>query len=204
MSSDNGVYILKTKVSKPHLEDSPELFENRGPCFEYRVLHTSCIENIYWDPELGEHREDQNFTPEIAFQYFGQAPVFSQEEEAFAEASRIASDISILEYGISLLEHGTQVFETFSPEEILEFTDMEEAFSTRRRVERQARLEAELKRNTLQLPALAGVMLTSGVVEIPSPDWKEGDPEALRVIRARISGTVRVQLLEGTPVIRLE
>ena len=55
MSADNGIYILKTPKDN-----------NEG--FEYRVIHSQAIENIYWDDVNGYDYDDPN--PVILLDYF--------------------------------------------------------------------------------------------------------------------------------------
>lgn len=89
MSADNGIYILRT------------LSEKEGE-FEYRVVHTQCIENIHYFPEGSKEWED------TLLDYFGQCIVYNDEEGAWKEAKKIYDDImndyfGILEYGISTI-----------------------------------------------------------------------------------------------------
>lgn len=141
MSSDNGIYILKTKAE-----------EHAATPFEYRVAHAQAIENIYWDPEKGETRQDGRFTPEIAFMYFGRAPVFSKEDLALAEARRLEDQHTILEYGISMLDHGDQEFLTFTKEELAEFERRDEELMEERRRRRDQELEAKRNEALVYLP----------------------------------------------------
>ena len=74
--------------------------------FEYRVIHAQGIENIYWDNEAGDYREDAN--PKILIDYFGEAPVMTQEEAqsyAFKMEEEIMDDdfCPVLEYGVSTI-----------------------------------------------------------------------------------------------------
>lgn len=100
MSADNGIYVLKTLAQGVSGEPSAR--------FEYRVAHASAIDNLYYDVETGEHRA--NFIPEMAYEYFGNAPIFLDEGEAFKHAFEEAEDYDVLEYGVSMLNHENQPF----------------------------------------------------------------------------------------------
>ena len=94
ISSDNGIYILK----------SPE--ENKDG-FDYRVTHAQAIENIYWNEETGE--ESNEAQPKSLVDYFGECEVYTEEgarKEAFRMEKEILSDdfCPILEYGINTIE----------------------------------------------------------------------------------------------------
>ena len=80
MSSDNGIYILETK----------------GP--EYRVAHHQNIEEIY-----GNFSDDSfqwQGDPEMMLEYFGKAPMFTDEKKALDSASKLSYAYDYLEYGI--------------------------------------------------------------------------------------------------------
>jgi hypothetical protein len=94
MSSDNGIYILKTP-------------KDDGEGFDYRVIHAQAIENIYWDDVNKCEGPDPN--PAILLEYFGEAPVMTKDEaakKAFEMEEEILEDdfCPILEYGISTIE----------------------------------------------------------------------------------------------------
>ncbi len=86
MSADNGIYILK----------SP-----KGDGFEFRVIHAQAIENIEWEPDK------EGYNTKQLRGYFGEAQVFTSDNEALREAGRMADEVladdfcPILEYGIS-------------------------------------------------------------------------------------------------------
>ena len=83
MSADNGVYILQTA----------------GP--EFRVAYQQNIDDIY-----GEFSDDSfrwKGDPEIMLEYFQNAPIFSNLEEALDKAADIAYDYEYLEYGICVI-----------------------------------------------------------------------------------------------------
>jgi hypothetical protein len=77
MSSDNGIYILKTP-------------KENG--FEYRVTHAQAIDNLWWENEDGNPKE--------IVAYFGSCRVFTSDDEAFLEAKRLYDDYGYTEYGI--------------------------------------------------------------------------------------------------------
>ena len=110
MSSDNGVYILKTK--HPDKEG-----------YEYRVAHAQAIDNLYYDLEAEDHAGidspySQDFFDLPANQIFGSSEVYTNEDLVWTEAHHLASEISILEYGTSSLEHPNQVFKYMTNEEM--------------------------------------------------------------------------------------
>lgn len=189
MSADNGVYILKTKADDVSVAP-----------FEYRVTEASGIENIYWDDEEGDYRKDRKFTPEIAFEYFQRAPVFSKEREALERAGAEADNCEVLEYGISVLDHGDQVFETFSPEEMNAFEMKVEEFMEERRRKRQIEIEENLAARTLTLRGQPDVTVF-GRVEFASPDWDGDKPETQKMLTGSFKGRVHAMLLDDTEVI---
>ena len=79
MSSDNGIYILRT-VSKD------------GNGFEYRVLECGAIDNIYYYDDTGDLLEMWN--------YFHGCEVFTNHDRAFEEAIKIEQEYGYTEYGI--------------------------------------------------------------------------------------------------------
>lgn len=83
MSADNGVYILKTF----------------GP--EFRVKHCQGIDNIYgkFDDETFHWEGDD----EMIKEYFADAPVFTNLEDALDKAEELSYDIDYLEYGICVI-----------------------------------------------------------------------------------------------------
>lgn len=83
MSADNGIYILQTA----------------GP--EFRVAHQQGIDNIY-----GEFSDDSfqwQGDPEMMYNYFQDAPMFSNLEEALDKAADMSYDYEYLEYGICVI-----------------------------------------------------------------------------------------------------
>ena len=89
MSSDNGIYILKTPR-----RDDPEQFE-------YRVVHCQNIENV-----CQRNVSWAKVQPAYAVIYFGDSTVFDNKSDALIEAGSIEDEIlsgefcPILEYGI--------------------------------------------------------------------------------------------------------
>ena len=87
MSTDNGVYILRTQTKG-----------TIGPGdkgYEYRIAHCQAIENIEYPGE-----EDK-----WLIQYFGKCEIFHKEIDALKEAQRMFNQIHdeehrIVEYGI--------------------------------------------------------------------------------------------------------
>ena len=101
MSSDNGVYLLK----------SPSEVLNHD---EYRVAHLQNIENVDivdWDAGEGfDNPKEVKYTdnPDIriknAREMWKNCKVFSSEEEALVEAKKMLDEIYICEYGICFIE----------------------------------------------------------------------------------------------------
>jgi len=89
MSSDNGIYILKTP---------------KGDGFEYRVAHLQCIENVEWDEEAGCCSEDPDIQIKNARYMWDGCKVFVQETDALSFALKLESGLTILEYGISSID----------------------------------------------------------------------------------------------------
>ena len=92
MSADNGIYILKTPNDTPGFEHE----------FEWRVVHAQAIESIYYENEEGN--------PEYVVTIFGEAPVFTDREEAIKLANKIEAHMlmddfcPVVEYGICVIE----------------------------------------------------------------------------------------------------
>jgi hypothetical protein len=83
VSADNGIYILQTK----------------GP--EFRVAHQQGIDNIYG--EFSDESFQWKGDPEMILEYFQNAPVFSNLEEALDKAADMSYDYEYLEYGICVI-----------------------------------------------------------------------------------------------------
>lgn len=186
MSADNGIYILKTKAVEPTPESD----------FEYRVAHTTNIEDIYWDAEGACYREDGRFTPEIAFEYFGKAPVFTSPHEAWEHAKELAKTITILEYGIGMLEHGDQVFQEFTPEELERFHDAAERVLEEHRRSREEQIQRDLEARTMRVPPAEGIDVIAGMIEFI-------DEDTGMKVRAQLKGKVSVETLEEVEVLKV-
>lgn len=94
MSADNGIYILRTRdPSGDH---------------EFRVMHAQNIEDLeYWpldqdmdndSPSNWERREE--VCPDVARNWFVDAEVFTNEDEAYEYARQLYDEYPIVEYGI--------------------------------------------------------------------------------------------------------
>jgi len=94
MSADNCICILKTPITTPIDND-----------FEYRVIHTTAIENIFWNEAAGEF-DDRAGNPKEVINYFGDCTPMKNEQEAFKLARSMEKEVleddfcPILEYGI--------------------------------------------------------------------------------------------------------
>lgn len=194
MSADNGIYILKTLAMEAEPEEP----------FEYRVAHASAIENIYWDHEAGRERNDGKFTPQLAFEYFGNAPTFRNLGKAMERAHEISEGIFPLEYGICVLDHGEQLFEHFSREEIEAFEERGDLLLEEHRRERDLYVKADLERRTMHLPSGTHVTLRSGFIEFPSPDWDGDDPKTQVMLRGRITGPITIEVCDVAEVVKDE
>lgn len=101
MSSDNGIYILKTP---------------RRKIFEYRIRHMQAVENYMWNDEVvnevgvkGAYTDDQDVWIQNAREMWEGCKVFTSERQAMAEAMKIYQeimndDLPICEYGIQVIE----------------------------------------------------------------------------------------------------
>lgn len=83
MSSDNGIYILHTK----------------GP--EYRVAYHQNINAIYG--KFNDETFHWNGDNDIILEYFAEAQVFSNLEEALDKAEEISYNYDFLEDGICVI-----------------------------------------------------------------------------------------------------
>lgn len=83
MSADNGVYILQTE----------------GP--EFRVAYQQNIDDIYGN--FSDESFQWQGNPEVILEYFEQAPVFSNLEEALDKAQELSYDHEYLEYGVCVI-----------------------------------------------------------------------------------------------------
>lgn len=92
MSSDNGIYLLVSPT-----EDG---------CSEYRVIHTQGIDNLYWDDDAGDYRDD--IQPAALLSYFKKSQILTKEK-AYAKAFEMEEEVMnddfcpVLEYGISTI-----------------------------------------------------------------------------------------------------
>ena len=79
MSADNGIYILKTKD-------------------QYRVIHTTAIENLYWN--LFDKSSFSELIPTRIVEYFGDSKYTYNQDLARDIAFNMARKIPVLEYGV--------------------------------------------------------------------------------------------------------
>lgn len=84
MSADNGIYILQTY----------------GP--EYRIVYVHAIDNIFgrFDESTHHFKGDT----EMILRYFGEAPVYTDLEQAWDDANKMAEDYDWLEDGVCLIK----------------------------------------------------------------------------------------------------
>lgn len=95
MSSDNGLYILKTP-------------KENSDGFEYRVIHAQAINNIYFDDTFPNNNNPEG-TPKEVIAYFGNCEVLTEEaaqKKAFEMYDEIIKDdfCPIVEYGICSID----------------------------------------------------------------------------------------------------
>ncbi len=83
MSSDNGVYVLKTR---------------KGEGYEYRVAHLNAIDNLDYDCSTPEDIMTN------ARQMWRNREVFKHKVDALLAAHELADDIDLLEYGVSFIK----------------------------------------------------------------------------------------------------
>jgi hypothetical protein len=99
MSADNGIYILRSPTNL-------KTFKDMEVDYEYRVLHTQAIDNLFYtdktynDFPLGLFYEAD---------YFRDCEVIYNIDEAFVKAGKLMlsileSDIEYIEYGIQLIK----------------------------------------------------------------------------------------------------
>ncbi len=96
MSSDNGVYILRTLRTRK--ETQKGVWSKSEPYSVWRVAHVGAIDNFDWylnnaTYNLGAYMKD----------IWGNSPVFESEDEAITYANILAKDIEPLEYGVSVI-----------------------------------------------------------------------------------------------------
>jgi len=89
MSSDDGIYILKSKDG-------------------YRVAHLQAIENLWWWDDISDYKDEIN--PSVLKELFQGCKVLKSREEAVGEAIRlykksVGDDFypQIPEYGIKFI-----------------------------------------------------------------------------------------------------
>lgn len=125
MSSDNGIYVLKTKgpewrvshlqaidniyywancCENPHIEEEITRYdEHMNPNFCY---HEKCFNCGALDPEWEKREEINN---ENIFNYFKDSLVYNSEEDAMKKADEIYAGIinddfsGLVEYGICII-----------------------------------------------------------------------------------------------------
>ena len=98
MSADNGIYILiTTDMHKKTSDHSTENTFGKG-ILAYRVAHCQGIDNIDW------YEEHQPYNVGACLNdYFGNAPVFYDKEQAREYALLLMENYSYLEYGLSTI-----------------------------------------------------------------------------------------------------
>lgn len=95
MSADNGIYIAKFK---------------KGDGYEFRVAYCFAIDSC----EAGDEMADV-----YRVLYFGNAPVFSNQNEATGYANLKAAEHDYLEYGVSSIDFNAPFPSITLPEAIV-------------------------------------------------------------------------------------
>lgn len=89
MSTDNGIYILKTKD-------------------EWRVTHAQAIDNLFWwhieGGSIDQYEMKNEINPSVLYSYFKNSKVLKSKEEAWHEAMILLRSRPFVEYGISLID----------------------------------------------------------------------------------------------------
>lgn len=105
MSSDNGIYILRTLDNFKHVGNG--IMENQWDkgIVAYRVAHAQGIDNLDW------YEENQSYNVGFFLHYvWGDVIPIYDESEAFKEAFKLSKTFSILEYGISEIDRTQYCF----------------------------------------------------------------------------------------------
>lgn len=103
MSSDNGIYLLKTKGQNGN--------------FEYRVNYASAISNLTYNTNYipGDYQSSMDlpegqWNEDIVKDYFGTCIVHIDINKAYEEAFAIQNYWGYTEYGICLLDYSNKQF----------------------------------------------------------------------------------------------
>jgi len=93
MSSDNCIAILTTP---------------KGKGFEYRVAHIMAIENYQWDDKKDDYTHNPKVQIKNAREMWKDCNVFTNEADAFQEATLIYDKVGDTEYGIRFINIGAE------------------------------------------------------------------------------------------------
>ena len=99
MSADNGIYILVTTDMHKWVNEYTTHNMTPDGIKAYRVAHAQTIDSLHY------HEKRQKYNLGWCMdQFFGNCPVFYNEDEAYDYAKRLEADIGYTEYGICLLD----------------------------------------------------------------------------------------------------
>jgi hypothetical protein len=102
MSADNGIYVLKTIRNR---RNEGTAWVQSEPHFVYRVAHTSAIENFEW------YKENKPYNlGAYMVEVWGKSKVYTDSNQAIAEALKLAESIENLEYGVSVIDATDMIF----------------------------------------------------------------------------------------------
>ena len=98
MSSDNGIYILKTTDKCKKIDD--DLFENIDEGITaYRVSHAQGIDSFDWYEEFEPYN-----TGKYMWDIFGDSEIYYNSDDAMNKALEIMREVKYTEYGIRELD----------------------------------------------------------------------------------------------------
>ena len=103
MSSDNGVYILKTKRNR--LEERPGVWTKHQEHFVYRIAYASAVDNFDYIKDnqlynLGAYMKE----------VWGKSKVYLDEGIATLAAEQLSESIDYTEYGVVEIDASDMIF----------------------------------------------------------------------------------------------
>lgn len=102
MSTDNGIYVLKSKCN---FKTFAGVRVRTPDYFVYRVAHVFAIDNF--DDHVKNYPEE---LPEYLLRTWGNSPVFKEKDNAFSHAKTLLNQIGYAEYGISEIDWSSHFF----------------------------------------------------------------------------------------------
>jgi hypothetical protein len=98
MSTDNGIYILRTVRNRFDVDEQTGQ-RAKLPYYVYRVAEAHAMDNFKWY----EKNQPYNLGA-FMLSIWGESDVFTTLESALEYAHKLEADFPILEYGISVIE----------------------------------------------------------------------------------------------------